>query len=301
MVRGVDEVGRGREIRLDQGGQQPPELQVDEADARVVPAAQPANVLFGDPVQLEVRAQVDGVGMLRGCRLDAVFRQIPVFTVLVPQLLRTIVGEVRPHEVDVQHPRAVHGRGAGLKPVDGRVHVGDVPSPGSFVGTVLLSACHCPFADGERSSLLPLVEVFEVAGAVVGDDRLRETQFRHRPIGMHLADEDGVHVLIGEHGPETVGLRRYAHAVVAIGLHRMDAFPGQERRAARHAERRRAVGVLEHRAVVGQPLHVRGMDEGMAVGRRVARVVLVGHEDDDVGHRAIPIPICRRLGPPVRP
>ena len=37
-----------------------------------------------------------------------------------------------------------------------------------------------------------------------------------------------LHVLIAEYGPETVGFRRYAEAVVAVGLHGMDSFPRPE-------------------------------------------------------------------------
>ena len=57
---------------------------------------------------------------------------------------------------------------------------------------------------------------------------------------------------------------------------------GHERGARRHAERKVAVGVLEHRPAVGEPLHGGRLDGRVAVRRAHPRVVLVGHDDEDV-------------------
>ena len=62
---------------------------------------------------------------------------------------------------------------------------------------------------------------------------------------------------------------------------------GHEGGSGRHAERRIAVGVLEHRALVGELPLLQGADEGMAVGGGDARVVLIAHDDQQLGGVAL--------------
>ena len=157
---------------------------------------------------------------------------------------------------------------------------------GASRGTVSVEALRAPRAYGKRAAALRLVEA---PRAVVGLNGLRESQFGNRSIGMHLSDEYGVHASFAEHGTEALGFGRNTETVVAVGSYGVNPLPCQKRGAARYAERRRAVGVLEQCAVVGEPLHVRSIDEVVAVGRRVPRIVLVGHEDDDVGHDLLPV------------
>ena len=89
------------------------------------------------------------------------------------------------------------------------------------MGTVPIETLVGALAHGERPALLPFVEA---GGTFVGLDGFREPQFGARSIGVDLADEGGVHVLVVEHGAEPVGLRGDPRAVVAVGLHGMDPF-----------------------------------------------------------------------------
>src|SRR3712207_9506687 len=62
----------------------------------------------------------------------------------------------------------------------------------------------------------------------------------------------------------------------------VDVFAGHEGGAGGDAERRVAVGVLEEDAPIGEALDVRRPDGGMPERLADERVVLVGHDDQEV-------------------
>ena len=94
--------------------------------------------------------------------------------------------------------------------------------------------------------------------------------------------------------PGWFGQRQRTGVVPGVdGVHRQS---GQEGGTRRHAQRRRAVGVLECNPAIGQALDRRGLDEGMAVGRADNGVVLVAHEHQHVGTRRDRQTGLRRIG-----
>ena len=66
----------------------------------------------------------------------------------------------------------------------------------------------------------------------------------------------------------------------------VDVAPGGETGACRHADRRRCIGVGEPQSPPGEPVEVRGLGQGMGCAAHRPRLVLVGHDDEEVrAHR----------------
>ena len=144
---------------------------------------------------------------------------------------------------------------------------------------------HRPQVDAGRAVAFardPVRRPCEVGGVDVGGDAFVEP--------VHLVGTDEVH-LAAEHGvvvpvPQVVGeggdRGRHLDGVVP---HRdgVGVTARQHRHAGRHAEREVAVGVLEHRAVFGQPFEVRRPRHRMAVQGQRQGGHLVRLDDEEVG------------------
>ena len=109
-------------------------------------------------------------------------------------------------------------------------------------------------------------------------------------VAVELIGADEVH-LAGETGP----VASVAQVVVegGYGSGKLDRVvegtdprrqpSAQHREPRRRTEREVAIGVLEHDAVLGQAVEVRGLHLRMAVRRQHLRCELVGHDEEKVG------------------
>ena len=122
-------------------------------------------------------------------------------------------------------------------------------------------------------------------------------------VAVELVGADEVH-LAGETGP----IACEAQIVVEGGhgsgkldrvVERPDSRgqpPAQHREPCRRAERKVAVGVLEHDTVLGEAVEMRGPHQGMAVSRQYLRRELIGHDEQKVRalrHHASPYAAAR--------
>ena len=280
MVGSVDDIGVVVPARSLQRFDKPRQLPVHEGHAgQVTPALSPY-LFLGERSGLEMLPDFPCPGMIRGLQIGSELRQIAALRIKVPQYLRRVVGEVGMDDVHRQRPRPVQRRRDVRDPVDGRIDAFQVDPEMGFLHAVLGSPFRGPTPDPERTAA-----DLRIAGPHVLPcaPRLTETQVAARRENVRLAHVHGIHVLFREHAAVGGDVRIDAYPAIGVRLYLMDPAARHEGGPAGRAQGRGAVGVPVRDAVFRQAVHGRGLHEGMAVDRRVERIVLVGNEQEDIG------------------
>ncbi len=287
MVGGDDDDGvvgqAGRRERF----QQLAELAVDIADHGVVAVAGVADLLVGDAVFVAVVELVHAAAeRIAVGRRDIGHRRHVDGGVVVarPVRARRQVGIVRLDEGDGQHERPlVAAAGVIVEPANGLVAdlLVIVPFKRAVVGAGLDHAQHVVEPPVDLLRLLPRGRPAEIAGIDVGGDAVLVAMQLVGADEMHLAGKAGAItepaqiVRVGRHGRRELG-------GVVPGGDAARQLSRHQREARGRAERRIAIGAVEHHAALGERLQVRGLHERMTVSRQRLRRHLVEHDEEDV-------------------
>ena len=281
MVRCVDDVGIVVQPRCLQRLDQARQLPVHEGHAgKVSPPLAPYLVL-GEPVRLEMFAHFKGPGVVRRRLPGPILRKIATLGIKIPQFLRGVVGEMGMDDVDRKGPGPLQRRCGVRQPVNGGVDAFQVEPQVRLLYTELGS----PFRGGPPDPERPAT-YFRIAGARLfpGEARLAESQLTARREDVRFAHVNGIHILLRQGAPVGGYIRLDADGAVGIGLNLMHPAPRHEGGPAGCAQGRRTVGAIVGDAIPGESIHSRRLDERMAVNRGIEGIVLVGDEQEGIGH-----------------
>jgi hypothetical protein len=124
------------------------------------------------------------------------------------------------------------------------------------------------------------VDCFALAGHrhPMVEARARAVVVAHVPLAEEAGAIAGLLQFEREHRQRMTFASRVVDDAVRVRI-----LAGQETGPARRAQRRRGERVGEARALAGQPVHVRRLDERMSGGAKVVPAHVVDQDEDDVG------------------